>query len=85
MRGRGGEGDDNPCADTISYPQLKFDARKKSDLHGSAPDKHKFALLLIDVVNDFDELQLRLHPAASSRPETGESSSSNLNRVRPPA
>src|SRR5438477_5795301 len=24
------------------------------DLHGSAPDKHKFALLLIDVINDFD-------------------------------
>jgi nicotinamidase-related amidase len=23
-------------------------------LHGSAPDKHKFALLLIDVINDFD-------------------------------
>jgi hypothetical protein len=27
---------------------------KNIDLHGSAPDKHKFALLLIDVVNDFD-------------------------------
>ena len=27
---------------------------KNVDLHGSAPDKHKFALLLIDVVNDFD-------------------------------
>jgi nicotinamidase-related amidase len=24
------------------------------DLHGSAPDKHEIALLLIDVVNDFD-------------------------------
>ena len=24
------------------------------DLHASAPDKHKFALLLIDVINDFD-------------------------------
>src|SRR5439155_281932 len=24
------------------------------DLHGSAPDKYKFALLLIDVINDFD-------------------------------
>ena len=24
------------------------------DLHGSAPDKHKVALLLIDVINDFD-------------------------------
>ena len=24
------------------------------DLHGSAPDKHKFALFLIDVINDFD-------------------------------
>jgi hypothetical protein len=33
MRGRGGEGDDNPRADTISYPQLKFDARKKTDLN----------------------------------------------------
>ena len=26
----------------------------KTRLHGSAPDKHKFALLLIDVINDFD-------------------------------
>jgi nicotinamidase-related amidase len=27
---------------------------KNIDLHGSAPDEHKFALLLIDVINDFD-------------------------------
>ena len=27
---------------------------KNIDLHGSAPDKHKFALLLIDIINDFD-------------------------------
>jgi isochorismate hydrolase len=27
---------------------------KNVGLHGSAPDKHKFALLLIDVINDFD-------------------------------
>src|SRR6266536_2100620 len=27
---------------------------KNIDLHGSVPDKHKFALLLIDVINDFD-------------------------------
>ena len=27
---------------------------KNSDLHGSAPDKHEIALLLIDVINDFD-------------------------------
>jgi len=27
---------------------------KNNDLHGSAPDKHQFALLLIDVINDFD-------------------------------
>src|SRR5947209_16581689 len=27
---------------------------KNVDLHGSAPDKHKVALLLIDVINDFD-------------------------------
>ena len=27
---------------------------KNVDLHGSAPDKHTFALLLIDVINDFD-------------------------------
>jgi nicotinamidase-related amidase len=27
---------------------------KNIDLHGSAPHKHRFALLLIDVVNDFD-------------------------------
>src|SRR5206468_7347906 len=27
---------------------------KNTDLHGSAPDKHKFALLLIDVINDLD-------------------------------
>jgi nicotinamidase-related amidase len=26
---------------------------KNIDLHGSTPDKHKFALLLIDVINDF--------------------------------
>ncbi len=28
--------------------------QKNIDVHGSAPDKHKFALLLIDVINDFD-------------------------------
>jgi hypothetical protein len=28
--------------------------RKNIDLHGSALDKHAFALLLIDVINDFD-------------------------------
>lgn len=27
---------------------------KNVDLHGSAPDKHQIALLLIDVINDFD-------------------------------
>jgi len=27
---------------------------KNVNLHGSAPDKHKIALLLIDVINDFD-------------------------------
>ena len=27
---------------------------KNVDLHGSAPDKHKIALLLVDVINDFD-------------------------------
>jgi nicotinamidase-related amidase len=27
---------------------------KNVGLHGSAPDKHRFALLLIDVINDFD-------------------------------
>jgi nicotinamidase-related amidase len=27
---------------------------KNVDLHGSAPDKHAIALLLIDVINDFD-------------------------------
>jgi nicotinamidase-related amidase len=27
---------------------------KNVDLHGSAPHKHKFALLLIDIINDFD-------------------------------
>jgi nicotinamidase-related amidase len=27
---------------------------KNVDLHGSAPAKHQFALLLIDVINDFD-------------------------------
>jgi nicotinamidase-related amidase len=27
---------------------------KNVDLHGNAPHKHKFALLLIDVINDFD-------------------------------
>ena len=28
--------------------------KKNADLHGSAPDKHDIALLLIDVINDFD-------------------------------
>jgi nicotinamidase-related amidase len=28
--------------------------KKNVDLHGSAPDKHRLALLLIDVINDFD-------------------------------
>jgi nicotinamidase-related amidase len=28
--------------------------QKNIDLRGSAPDKHKFALLFIDVINDFD-------------------------------
>jgi nicotinamidase-related amidase len=28
--------------------------QKNIDLHGSAPDKHQIALLLIDVINDFD-------------------------------
>lgn len=28
--------------------------KKNVDLHGSAPDKNKIALLLIDVINDFD-------------------------------
>lgn len=27
---------------------------KNTDLHGSAPDKSAVALLLIDVINDFD-------------------------------
>src|SRR5213596_1068820 len=27
---------------------------KNIDLHGSAPDKHEIALLLIDIINDFD-------------------------------
>ena len=27
---------------------------KNIDLHGSVPDKHSFALLLIDVINDFN-------------------------------
>ena len=29
-------------------------ARASHDLHGSAPDKSEAALLLIDVINDFD-------------------------------
>jgi nicotinamidase-related amidase len=42
---------------------------KNIDLHGSAPDKHKFALLLIDVINDFDfpeanQLLKRVRPMA---------------------
>ena len=27
---------------------------RNADLHGSAPDKNETALLLIDVINDFD-------------------------------
>ena len=39
--------------------------QKNPDLHGSAPHKHKFALLLIDVINDFDfpEADQLLHHA----------------------
>jgi nicotinamidase-related amidase len=42
---------------------------KNVDLHGSAPDKHKFALLLIDVINDFcfpeaDQLLKHARPMA---------------------
>jgi len=33
---------------SVSIPE------KNVDLHGSAPDKHEIALLLIDVINDFD-------------------------------
>ena len=29
-------------------------AGKQHDLHGSAPDNHETALLLIDVINDFE-------------------------------
>ncbi|HEX9425852.1 MAG TPA: hypothetical protein VF899_21620 [Pyrinomonadaceae bacterium] len=39
---------------------------KKVDLHGSAPGKHKVALLLIDVINDFDTV-LRLTSTFNSR------------------
>jgi len=28
--------------------------QKNVNLHGSVPDKHKLALLLIDVINDFE-------------------------------
>src|SRR5438552_19105807 len=28
--------------------------KKNINLHGSAPDKHQVALLLVDVINDFD-------------------------------
>src|SRR6059036_3021702 len=34
--------------------ELGIMPQKNIDRHGSAPDKHKFALLLIDVINDFD-------------------------------
>jgi nicotinamidase-related amidase len=42
---------------------------KNIDLHGSAPDKHEIALLLIDVINDFnfpeaDELLKHARPMA---------------------
>jgi nicotinamidase-related amidase len=43
---------------------------KNIDLHGSAPDKHRFALLLIDVINDFDfpeADQLLKHARAMAR------------------
>jgi nicotinamidase-related amidase len=44
---------------------------KQGDLHGSAPDNHQTALLLIDVINDFefprgDELFSRALPIASN-------------------
>jgi hypothetical protein len=39
---------------------------KNVDLHGSAPDEHKLALLLIDVINNFDTV-LRLTSTFNSR------------------
>src|SRR6266496_2780868 len=38
---------------------------KNVDLHGSAPDKNKIALLLIDVINDFDFRRTVEHCARS--------------------
>lgn len=34
--------------------QKKKSASKKNDLHGNAPDNSKVALLLIDIINDFE-------------------------------
>jgi nicotinamidase-related amidase len=42
-----------PRSVTILISRKKM-PEKNIDLHGSAPDKHRFALLLIDVINDFD-------------------------------
>ena len=33
---------------------MKVQPGKQSDLHGSAPDSHPLALIIIDVINDFD-------------------------------
>jgi isochorismate hydrolase len=42
--------------DGISRPDFTESSCRKKNiaLHGSAPDKHKSALLLIDVINDLD-------------------------------
>ena len=40
-----------PLSSTLGEPKMP---EINIDLHGSAPHKHRFALLLIDVINDFD-------------------------------
>jgi nicotinamidase-related amidase len=47
-------GSDSRSATAVPIPRNERMPQKNINLHGSAPDKHKFALLLVDVINDFD-------------------------------
>ena len=47
--------DEKPSAHEAPRSEMSVPVPERNiDLHGSAPDKHEIALLLIDVINDFD-------------------------------
>ena len=47
-------GEKSPAREATGSEMSVPTPQKNLDLHGSAPDKHDIALLLIDVINDFD-------------------------------